>query len=1503
MSSKFNLFLKQAQLNTFPLSEAKLNFVIVKKKDKQLTFDVTFKSLMSPPQMSLFINQLQTFFAKPNVVDMIDYQLHFESYDLSEYFKGYYDFIVHKAGEILPPLAVFKNYGVEFHDNIYQILVEKDSRGIKKYLPELQKLFEKHGLMVILELKINEVLVPIQEQVSRHIEEQKESLERLVKTQDTLVLDQKTTFNRKSSPSAVAIKEIPTSAYELDKYKNEKGDTNFLIEGEVFKTEFRVLRNTNLLTISMFDDEDAITVKRFVKTPKDVTLAKEVKVGDIVQISGEATYDTFQKEVVIMARAFYQIDRPKKLERIDKAKEKRVEFHIHTKASPMDAVNSIEEYVATLEKWGHEAFAITDRNGLYAYPDLYKAVKNKKIKPIYGVELDFVDDEDFRIASDFNEDFSLKEATYVVFDIETTGLSHTRDKIIEIAGYKLTNGMIGERFEYLIDPEEKLSELTKKITNITDDMVVGQETIDKVLPKFFEFIKGSVLVAHNAGFDTGFIFEQAKKLKIKHDEFAVIDTLNIARYFYNADGKENNHARFYKNDSGNIPDLKRFNLKALTKFFKVNLDAHHRAIYDAYATAEVFIHMLQNFYKEEIITYFELNASLDEDEVWRHPIPKNALVLAANQAGYKNLFKVVSDALTTHFDGGPRLTKSAYLKFQDGLLIGSGSDRGEVFEAALNLNDEALKKAISFYDYIEVHPLNAYAHLMEDLGVLAKEILQAAIKKIIDYGEKLGKIVIASSNTHYLNPEDKKYRDIYIQTKSVGGGLHPLSGYSVSPDQHLLTTTEMLDAFNFLDSDTAYEIVVTNTKKLSSMIEPVQAFPKELYSITDDAFKDTLGIPSIANHITHMIDQKAKHLYGNPIHPYVKARIDRELNNIIENKFAPIYFISHLLVKKSLDDGYLVGSRGSVGSSLVATLLDITEVNPLRPHYRCRNADYSVFKMTDDEVYEQGIEKIDEPFIELLKHVKSGYDLPNQTCPICGADLLKDGHDIPFETFLGFDGDKVPDIDLNFSGDYQSKAHDYVKELLGEAYSFRAGTIQTVAERNAYGYVKGYLEDQGISARSAYIERLAKGIEGVRRSTGQHPGGIVVVPKHKSIYDVTPIQYPADDVKSSWKTTHFDYHSFEDNLLKLDILGHDDPTMIKFLMDYVLKHPGDFPFSKAQDIPLDDPNVYKLFQSTDIIGFKGDEVYGDIASYAIPEFGTPFTRQMLQDTKPNTFAGLVKISGLSHGTDVWLKNSQDLVLGKTQFGTISFDEVIGCRDDIMVELSNRGMSSSKAFEIMEFVRKGKPSSNPAKWNDYEAEMKANKIPDWYIWSASQIKYMFPKAHATAYVIMAMRIAWFKVYKPLLFYSGFFSKRAVQFDHDTMISGYNAIRNRINALLNATDLKNKDEDVMVTLYVALEMTKRGFKFLPVDINKSHASEFIMEKDGLRMPFVSVDGLGMQVAIGVVESREERPFVSKEDVQRRTKLNKTVFEKLDLIGSFKDLRESSGEIESGLFAYKY
>ena len=1169
---------------------------------------------------------------------------------------------------------------------------------------------------------------------------------------------------------------------------------------------------------------------------------------------------------------------------MDKAKDKRIEFHVHTKMSNMDGIGEVTEYVETAMKWGHEAIAFTDHDGLYAYPEIFKSTRNKPIKPIYGVEVNFADEEAFKITTPLDEDIELKEATFVVFDIETTGLSSTRDKIIEIGAVKMSATSIIERFQTFVNPGESLSTFTTELTDITDDMLANAPTIDQALPEFLKFAEGAILVAHNAMFDVGHIEENAKALGLSFDKSKVIDTLNAARYFYS-------------------DELKRFNLKAVASYFKVKQEQHHRADDDAFVTANIWMLMLIGLQKYKIKTYQDINKAIDIKEAWKHPMTYHMNILVQTQTGYKNLFKIISDSLTDHFYKGPRVLKSVLQKNRQGLLIGSGCVNGNVFEVALNQGEAQLKEAIAFYDYIEVQPPQAYAHLKETLGQYADSIIEAIILKIIKTAQSMGKLVIATGDVHYVEKKDVLYREIYIRTPLVGGGIHQLSKYGTMPEQYFLTTDEMLQAFSFLDQDLAYEIVVANTQALNQKIDRIQAFVDELYSLPDDAFMEQLGIESISSEVRRLVMDKLSAFYGDNPHQLINDRVNRELTNIIENSFAPNYYMSHLLVRKSLDDGYLVGSRGSVGSSLVATLLDITEVNPLKPHYRCPNRDFTAFHLTEEERLKYGLTPEQEAFQPFFKDVQCGYDLPTKTCPICGATLLKDGHDIPFETFLGFAGDKVPDIDLNFSGDYQANAHAYVKELIGADHTFRAGTIQTVAERNAFGYVKGYLEDKNLIKRPAQIERLAKQIEGVKRSTGQHPGGIVVVPKSKTIFDVTPIQYPADDTTSEWKTTHFDYHSFEANLLKLDILGHDDPTMIKYLMDYVMAHPDEFPFNKAQDIPLDDPKVYKLFSGTDVIHVEPAEIMSEIASYAIPEFGTQFTRQMLEDTKPNTFAGLVKISGLSHGTDVWLRNAQALINGETDFGKVKFNDIIACRDDIMVQLIEFGLLPLRAFEIMEFVRKGKPSKEPAKWLDYESEMRKNNVPDWYIWSASKIKYMFPKAHATAYVIMAMRIAWFKVYKPLLFYSGFFSKRTDQFDYEIMVAGSNAIRNKMNNLLSIPQfsLKIKDTSLLVTLGAALEMTRRGMIFLPVDINKSAATTFVMEEKGLRMPFNTIDGLGTSVAEDIVNQRAHAPFMSKDDVKNRTKVNKAHFEKLEAYGAFKDLNTENNVIGTGLFAH--
>ncbi len=1484
-TNKFNLFLEQLQFKSPVLREATLTNVIVSEKKGVWVFVITLSEIVAPDVLNLFVVQLQTYFHIPRINNHIHVLINYkDTTKLAEYATLYYEYAIIELAKEKASYLALKNYKTSFDNDTVHVEIDKDSTYVKNSFSGIKQFLKPLGIIYQIDYVIKEDLTSTKTLISTSIKNQEKVLVERQKYAAQTQKKTKKTFTRKASPDSVSISEIPLDQYHLDQYKNQKGDTNFLIEGTISKHDIKELKNTSLLSFVLCDNDDAITIKRFLRRPKDFDLANSIKNGDQIQVQGRASFDTYQKDVVVFADTIFFLDKVKKKERMDKAKDKRVEFHLHTKMSNMDGVGDVSEYVGQAIKWGHEAIAFTDHDGLYAYPDIFKATKNKPIKPIYGVEVNFVDEEAFNVATPSDEDVNLKEATYVVFDIETTGLSATRDKIIEIGAVKMTANNILERFQAFVNPGEALSAFTTELTEITDDMLADAKTIDEVLPAFLAFAKDSILVAHNAMFDIGHIEENAKTLGLTFAHPKVIDTLSAARYFYS-------------------DKLKRFNLKALANYFKVKQEQHHRADDDAFVTANIWQLMLIDLHKFKIKTYQDIHQAIDPKEAWKHPMPYHMNILVQNQIGYKNLFKVMSDALTDHFERGPRVLKSVLQKNRQGLLVGSGCANGNVFEAALNQSEEKLKEAIAFYDYIEVQPPQVYAHLKEGLGQYADEIIEAVIAKIIKAAQAQGKLVIATGDVHYLEKKDVLYREIYIRTPLVGGGIHQLSRYNTMPEQYFLTTEEMLKSFSFLDADLAKEIVVTNTQILNNKIDRIEAFIDDLYSLPDDAFMEQLGIESISEEVRRLVMDKLSALYGNEPHQLISDRVNRELKNIIENSFGPNYYVSHLLVKKSLEDGYLVGSRGSVGSSLVATLLDITEVNPLKPHYRCPNRDFTVFHLTEEERLKYGLTPEQKEFQPLFKNIQCGYDLPSKKCPICGEPLIKDGHDIPFETFLGFNGDKVPDIDLNFSGDYQAKAHDYVRELIGEDHTFRAGTIQTVAERNAFGYVKGYLEDKNLVKRPAQIERLAKRIEGVKRSTGQHPGGIVVVPKSKTIYDVTPIQYPANDTSSEWKTTHFDYHSFEANLLKLDILGHDDPTMIKFLMDYVKEHPEDFPFNRAQDIPLDDPRVYQLFSGTEVIGVEPAEIMSDIASYAIPEFGTSFTRQMLEDTKPNTFAGLVKISGLSHGTDVWLKNAQALVTGASDFGKIQFNDIIACRDDIMVQLTEFGLLPHRAFEIMEFVRKGKPSKDPAKWLVYESEMRKNNVPDWYIWSASRIKYMFPKAHATAYVIMAMRIAWFKVYKPLLFYSAFFSKRTDQFNYELMVAGSNGIRNKLSEL-NAQPnylLKAKDLSMIVTLGAALEMTRRGMVFLPVDINKSAASTFTMEENGLRMPFNSVDGLGTSVALDIVNQRNEHKFQSKDDVKNRTRINKTVFDKLDKYGAFKDLITENNVIGTGLFAH--
>ena len=1374
--------------------------------------------------------------------------------------------------------------------NTITFLVAYDALGIEDLCEPIKNAFSEYGLNIITKVEqdqnksIEAQIKALDAEMERTLQEQRQEAEVASKFNKE-INNQKKNYYRETPQSTTSIKNIPSTHEGILKYQYENGIGDILINGYVFGIEIREFAKTksSLATIKITDETDSIVVKKWLRTSKDKELYEsDIKNGTELKVIGRAEYDSYAKAVVVMASTIEIIGMHKEPVIVDDAPVKRVELHAHTKMSTLDGFSTASDYIKQISQWGWRSMAFTDHSGLYAFPDVFHALaKYPDFKPLYGVELAYVNDSDYFITFD-ERDINLRDASYVVYDIETTGFSQTYDRMIEIAAVKVYQGGIIEQFETFVNPQMPISKKITDLTSITDEDVADAPTIEEILPKFMEFCEGSILVAHNARFDVGFVYANLNRLAIPYKEFPVIDTLNLFR-------------------AGYYDKVKTFNLKSLSKYFKVKQEHHHRAIDDTRVTALCFIGMLNDLYQQDITNYKDINSLINPNEHWKHIIPSSLDIIAINQDGYKNLFKLVSDALTNHFFGDARALRSKIEEFRDGLIIGSGTASGEVFENALNRSDEEVLECMKYYDYIEVQPPTAYMHLYSSLPEGEKSI-QEVISKIIRLAKSIDKLVVATSDAHYIRRSYKKYRDILIDAPQIGGGVHRLSRYEEHPECHLRTTSEMLEEFNFLEPDLAMEIVVTNTNKIADMAENIVAFKKQMYAPRDDEFKDSIvHVPSIVEEVRRVVNLNVKKMYGDNPHEIVKARIKRELEAIISNGYASVYYMSHIMVVKSLNDGYLVGSRGSVGSSLVATMMDITEINPLAPHYRCKKCHFHTFKMNEEERNKYGLSDIEAPFQADLQSVDSGYDLPDAVCPICGERLTKDGHDIPFETFLGFNGDKVPDIDLNFSGEYQAQAHEFIRTVFGPENAFRGGTVGTIAEKNAYGYVKGYCERTGKELRDCEMDRISQYLVGIKRSTGQHPGGIVVVPHYVDIYDVTPVQYPADNTSNNWRTTHFDYHSFEDNLLKLDVLGHDDPTIIKYLMDYVHEHQEDFPFDRPQDIPIDDKNIYRLFNCTDVIGLTEEQLDSKVASFAVPEFGTNFVRQMLIETLPKTFAQLVKISGLSHGTDVWATNAQDLVGGKTQFGTIEFKDVIGCRDDIMVNLLYMGLEPLTAFKIMEFVRKGKVAKDPETWAKYRAAMVEKNVPEWYIWSCERIKYMFPKAHATAYVLMALRIAWFKVNSPALFYSAWFSKRAKAHDVHTYLGGPIAIKAKIEEIKNDKNATAKDDDLVTSLQLALEMTLRGIKFLPVDINKSDSKIFTVEDGNLRIPFIAVAKLGENVALDLVEKRNEKAFTSKMDVEKRTRLNSSLVEEFTIMHAFGDLPDEEPEESVGIFAF--
>ena len=1178
-----------------------------------------------------------------------------------------------------------------------------------------------------------------------------------------------------------------------------------------------------LFSFDVYDGTSTITCKIFVLPEKKKRVSSKLKVGNGVKVGGRAAFDNFAKEITILANTVIEGEPLKKVSRTDKAEVKRVELHMHTQMSQMDAVTSVKDLIKRAMKWGMKSIAITDHGVVQSFPDAHKMLgfDNKDMKVIYGVEGYLVPDKDPIVTRGKGQ--TLENTTYCVFDLETTGISFRTEKITEIGIMKVRNGEVIDKFETFVNPEKPIPMKVQEITNITDEMVKDAPTIEEIMPKVLEFFGDSVLVAHNADFDTSFIKYNCDRMGFKFDN-TYLDTLRLAKDLF--------------------PDFKKYKLGIIAEKLGIKVEVAHRALDDVDTTVKVFNVMMKMLKNKGINTLEEMDKVENGKENYKKLKSYHTIILAKNYVGLRNLYRLVSLSHVNYFYKKPRILKSLYKKYSEGLIMGSACDQGELYQAILNgKSDEEIEQIARDYDYLEIQPIGNDEYLVRNGTLQSDEDLRNIVRKIVDLGEKLDKPVCATCDVHFMDPQDEIYRRI----------LQAGQGYDDADMQaplYLRTTEEMLQEFEFLGKEKAYEVVVTNTNKISDMCERISPISPE---------KCPPHIPGCEETIKQIAFDKAHELYGDPLPEIVQARLDKELDSIIKNGFSVMYIIAQKLVWKSNEDGYIVGSRGSVGSSFVANMTGITEVNSLPPHYRCPNCKYSDF--TD-------------------YGVKNGFDLPDKKCPKCGSSLAKDGMDIPFETFLGFNGDKEPDIDLNFSGEYQAKAHKYTEVIFGKGTTFKAGTVGTVADKTAFGYVKKYYEERGIPVSNAEIAREAKGCTGIKRTTGQHPGGIIVVPKGREIYEFTPVQHPADDSESDIITTHFDYHSIDQNLLKLDILGHDDPTVIRMLYDLTGFDPT--------KVPLDDKETMSIYSSTKALGVTPEQIHSEVGTYGIPESGTKFVRGMLKDTKPTTFEELLRISGLSHGTDVWLGNAQDLINN----GTATLSEVICTRDDIMLYLIKQGLEPNTAFKIMELVRKGKVAKEPEKWAKFKATMEENNIPKWYIDSCNKIKYLFPKAHAAAYVTNAFRIAWFKVHIPKAYYCAYFSIRADAFDSDIMCHGKEKVKNEMKRIeLLGQNATQKDGATYETLEIVNEMYERGITFLPIDLYESSSTKFKMEDEGIRPPLNSIPGFGTVAAQGIEEARKDGEFMSISDLKIRAKIGKSAIEMLKNAGCLDGMSESN------------
>ena len=1477
------------------------NFTELNIERDKMIFNVTiqYPIVINVDSVALIRQRFNEFFCKEGQFKQINITFKYLDNSISDdMLLRYYNYIVNIFESKKPRYTILKpiHKGVMDGNVKLYVATSDEIETIQPLLDEINKIFKLYGLNNSCVAEISSFEVPIEKLIEERIIQEDEKIKKQqilydnVKEEPKTKVEKQPKMRNKLNGKVSPIKDIPANEVQLIEYTQRFDKAEFVILGDLISTEIKTIKSTKSGTEKTYkifkglvaDGTDSIVISTFInlQNPKLVEFYEQKAVANKkIRAYGYAEYDKYEKDVVLKVMEMQiEGDREEK-KGVDLSDEKRVELHAHTKMSTQDGVMDVDKYVKKAKEFGFSNLAVTDHYNIHIWPDFEKECIKAGIKPIYGVEAAFINDKYYDIALT-NEDIDLGSATYCVYDIETTGLSSNYDEIIEIGACKVKNGMIIDEFSTFVKPKCKISAFTTNLTSITQDDVRNADPIEVVLPKFKDFFEGCIMVAHNATFDNSHICAALKRQGLYTKPLPTIDTLQLFRIRY---GKES----------------KKFGLDAMVKFFDIILVQHHRAVHDAKATTLCFLKMLSDLQDAHITNYKDINSVITEEEAYKYIHPSHISILVKDEIGKRNMYQIISDSHTIHFyNKEPRVLKSYLDNHREGLLIGSACVNGEIFDIAHRLSYEELLDAMTYYDYIEVQPLELYDVIMEeqDPETFRNNIKQTVLK-IIKAAKELNKLVVATGDVHNLNYEDKIYRDIYISAPMVGGGRHPLVSCKDVPSFYFRSTDEMLRAFNFLDDDLAKEIVITNTKAIASQISEFRLFPKQLFAPQDDFLSDK-GIPSVAEATKEMTYNKAKEIYGENMHPYIKDRIDKELKSIIGNKFATIYYIAYMLVKFSTDAGYVVGSRGSVGSSLVAHMMAITEVNGLPPHYYCPHCHFTALKLSKSEKEKYPLDEKQALFDDILQKYGTGFDLPSMKCPICGSDLAQDGVDIPFETFLGFEGDKTPDIDLNFSGDFQAQAHEFTRTVFGYDGAFRAGTIGTIAEKKAFGYVRGYFERKGIPTRETEIKRLAKEIEGVKQSTGQHPGGIVVVPKEIHYYDIIPVQYPADDVTAKWRTTHFDYHKFESNLLKLDILGHDDPTMIRHLMDFVEAYPDEFPFSKVTDIPLTDRGVFKLFSGLESLGLNPGQTFGQtIGTTGIPEFGTTLAKDMLKDILPTTVDSLLKISGLSHGTDVWGGNAKDFMLGKKQgYPKVPFEELIGGRDDIMVYLISKNLPAKDAFSIMEKVRKGKGVSK-----EYEQLMLAHDVPKWYIESCKLIKYMFPKAHATAYVIMALRIGWFKVHRPIFYYAGYFSRRADAYDVEAMAQGFEAVKARLVSL--DEKIKNhtasvKEEDTYDTLLLAIEMLARGFTFKQMNIYESDAINFKVSNDrkSLLIPFGALDSLGASIANSIVEARNEHEFTSKKDVLKRTKMNATQFEKMNLMGVFDGLPEDD---QVGLF----